>query len=908
MSTYVARIRVALRKAGTLFELPGEDGSYRLEIAPEALDYKIFCTAVGQARATARAGDDVQAAALLRKALALWRGDPLEDLNTERATNWRRVAIRDDWLPANNALLDSLHRLGDFEGMLHLLKAIQVEHDQDLLLAKRHLQALYSLDRKEEAIEYLYDFYRRARAASHDIRADELRGYHNELIRPVRRSVSAVHGDSRPAPRNLPYDVDGFAGRRDLLADLDNLVVGSRKSRVIALDGLPGVGKTALAVHWAHRMRDRFPDGAWFVNLNGFGEGPVIDENEVVAELLEAFQAAADCPPTPVARRAKLREVLDGRQMLVVLDNAHDAEHVQSLIPLLAGSVVVVTSRVRLSGLALAHTARGFTVLPLDGDLAASWLRERIGGRALADPESLARLASLAGGLPLALGIIGEYVAAQQGKPLRDFVAQLRERRAVLGLGDNGTRTVMSLRAVFDCSYRDLPPEQKRLFRLLGTYPGLDFPPHVAAALVGVPPARVRDQLDGLVWARLLEAHEDDRYRFHDLLRTYASERAEVEESAEERERAAVRLVDWFLHTCHHADRKLFSYRESVPMTALADGVEPLDFADEDAAMNWCVRERAEVAGVIDYASSVGLHEHVWRLVPAVGEVMMRQGFKDEVLQSLRAAVFSARKAANRYAESGILANLGFAYSRFHDHEEADRCFRRAYDLAVEVDDRIGVATVLRNMAERAAVVGDHTRAMEMFGRALTIARDTNNFDTEAGVLHRMGEALRRRGRLDEALTHLHLAWGIRERIGDADGRGTTLARIAAVHLEKGDHHGALTFAHQAIVELARTRHFGLEGEAAATAATVHRNLGNLEDAAFHARRAVELSRTARDPLGQAAAQDLLGQVMWRQGSHREARECWEMACSLYADLGDSRSDSIRLHLDEPPDDKADSA
>jgi tetratricopeptide (TPR) repeat protein len=665
------------------------------------------------------------------------------------------------------------------------------------------------------------------------------------------------------------------------------------------LDGLPGVGKTALAVHWAHRVRDRFPDGTWFVNLNGFGEGALIDESEVVAELLEAFRASGDCPPTPEARQAKLREVLDGKQMLVLLDNAHDAEHVQSLIPLLSGSVIVVTSRVRLSELVLLHAARGFTVPPLDRDLAVDWLGDRIGSRAVAEPDALTHLADLAGGIPLALGIIGEYAAAQQSKPLRDFVVRLNERRAILGLGDNGTRTVMSLRAVFDCSYRDLPPGQQRLFRRLGMYPGLDFPPDVAAALVGVPTAHVRDQLDGLVWARLLDAHEDDRYRFHDLLRAYAGERADVEEPPEERRRAAVRMVDWFLHTCNNADRKLFSYREGVPMLPLADGVEPLDFADEDAAMNWCVRERAEVAGVIDYASSIGLHEHVWRLVPAVGEVMMRQGFKDEVMQGLRAAVHSARAAGDRFAESGLLANLGFASARFHDHEEADRCFRRAYDLAVEVDDQIGVATVLRNMAERAAAVGDHARAMEMFQQALVIARANNDLDTEAGVLHRMGEAMRLRGRLDDALTHLHLAWGIRERIGDADGRGTTLARIAALHLDKGDHHGALSFAHQAMVELARTRHFGLEGEAAAVAATVHRDLGDLDKAAFYAERAVELSRVARDPLRQAGAQDVLGQVRWRQGRHREARERWELAHGLYRDLGDSRSDGIRRHLDE---------
>jgi tetratricopeptide (TPR) repeat protein/DNA-binding SARP family transcriptional activator len=899
--TYTARIRAALRRSDVEFDLASDDGEYRLDVDKASIDYSAFRTKVGEARKASREGYQDTARALLQEALTLWQGEPLADLDTDRAANWRRVAIRDEWLSTNKALLQSLNHGGEFTEMLDVLQAIQVDHELDLLLAKLRLQALYALDRGDDAIEYYLDYYHRAKAAASDVRANELRGFHDRLIRPnsERRDRGERVGMSS-GPENLPYGMADLAGRADLVAELDSFVTDRLKPRVITLDGLPGVGKTALAVQWAHRVRRRFPDGVWFVNLNGFEDGAAVKEDEVVTGLLEEFRMSADCPPTPAARRAKLREALTHRRMLVLLDNAHDAGHVEPLIPLFAGSVVVVTSRGRLSELMMRHGARCLTVPPLARDHAVEWLRERIGARALAEPEALTQLAALGGGLPLALGIIGEYVAVQQGRSLRDFVEQLKQRRAVLGLRHSGSRLESSLRAVFDCSYRDLAPEMQRLFRLLGIYPGLEFPLGVAAAIAGVPAGEVRAHLDGLVWARLLEAREGGRFAFHDLLRDYASERVEIEEEDRDRESAALRMTDWFLHTCNNVDRKLFSFREAVPMLPLSVGVEPLSFVDGAAALEWITDERAEISQVITYAAAdKNLCEHVWRLVNVSLEAILAQGFQAEVMQGLNAAVVSAKAAGDLFGEAGSLANMGFACARFHDHAEAARCFRRAYELSESIDDRIGMATVLRNQAERASVLGDHAEAMALFDRALDIARQEDDLDTEAGVLHRVGEAMHRRGRNDEALTHLHFAWRLRERIGDIRGRGATFAAIALVLLDKDDHHGALGFAHRALVELRHTRQLALESDAAVVAAVVQRNLGDWERAGFYAELAVDLSRRARDPLRQARAQDTLGQVRHGEGRHREARACWELASGLYTELKDSRAFGIRAQLAE---------
>ncbi|RKT56049.1 AfsR/SARP family transcriptional regulator [Saccharothrix australiensis] len=899
LSTYTARIRAALKR----FELPGqlrtEVGGYRFEVDPAAVDFHAFQRTVRTARRLGKAGDHENACELVASALEWWDGDPLADLDTDRAANWRRVVIRDEWLSANDALLYGLYQLGEYEDMLRLVKVAQIDHDTDVLLAKRRLQALYALRRKEEAVQYLFDFYGRAKAADDPERADELRRFHDSLLAgPEHEPVPPRTGDVVVPPRHLPYDIDDFAGHADLLAELDGLLTDRPKPRLIALDGLPGVGKTTLAVHWAHRVRDRFPNGFWFVNLNGFGDGPSVTGEEVVTGLLEALRVSIDSLPTTEVRRAKLRDLLSTRQLLLVLDNAADAAHVEGLLPLVSSSVVVVTSRVRLSELTLHHGARCFTVPPFDRSLAAGWLRDRLGLRAAREPEAVDHLASLAAGLPLALGIIGEYVAAQPHKPLRDFVDRLRASRAILGLEINGGRAMLSVRAVFDCSYRALDPAVRRLFRLLGLYPGLAIPTGVAAALVGLRAEEVHDQLQSLVWARLLEAREGDRYALHDLLRDFAAECVDRDEEEDGRDLATRRMLDWFLHTSNNADRRIYAHRESVPMLELSAGVTPLVFDDAESAMDWCVRERGELSAVCQYAAANGFDEHLWRLTNAQ-EVLMRLGFRDEVVHGLRAAVEAARSAGDRFGEAGSLANLGFALSRFNEHEEADRCYRAAYTISSEIDDRIGVAVALRNMAERRAMTGDTIPAFEMFERALAIARAEKDLDTEAGVLHRMGEAMRLSDRLGEAIAQLNLAWSLRERIGDRAGAAATLASMAAAHHQQGDHYGALGIGHRASLELRQVREIGLESQVCVTLAAVHRDLGDLRKAGFYAVRAVELAETARDARRQASAADVLAQVRWRQGAHLDAKRYWEIAHDLYAALGDSRAFGISAQLTE---------
>ncbi|MEU5691717.1 tetratricopeptide repeat protein [Actinosynnema sp. NPDC020468] len=892
LHTYTNRIRMALKPLGLPGLLTTEPGGYRFVAEPDTVDYHVFQRVLHDARRLVAAGDHGGAAALLEPVLADWQR-PFADLETPHARNWRQVIERDEWFDAFVLLLDCRLRLGEPAEVLRLTRAVQAEHADDVGLARRRITALFTLDREEEATRYYLDLHLRVGAAGDPARAEELRRVYGELLRGVdERAAAGVVA----LPRTLPADVDGFAGHTDLLAELDALLVG--RPRVVTLDGLPGVGKTGLAVHWAHRVRSRFPHGVWYADLNGFGDGPATPPDQVVTDLLEALGEPVDRLRTPQARRSRLRDLLSARQVLLVLDNAADAAHVEPLLSLVGGAVVVVTSRERLSELTLRHRARCFTVPPLGPDLAARWLRDRLGDRAAAEPEALDGLTALAAGLPLALAIIGEYVGAQPGKPLRDFVTRLRESRAVLGLSVDGSTTHLTLRAVFDCSYRVLAADVRRVFRLLGLYPGLVVRRGVAAALTGWPEEQVGVLLDRLVWARLLESREGDRYAFHDRVREYAAWRAEVDEPEEGRGRALRRMFDWYLHTVHNADRRVYPHREAVPLLDLVPGVAPRDFDTPESAMDWCVGERAEIGAVIRLAEETGFDDHLWRLVNSL-EVLNRLRFRTEVVSGLRIAVAAARRAGDRFGEAGSLSNLGFVLSGFGEHDEADACDRRAHDIAVEIGDRVGVAIALRNMAGRRAANGRTAHALEMFAEALTIAREEQDLDTEAGIVHRTGVALRLAGRLDDAISQFHLACSLRERSNDMAGAGQSFAALAEVYRERGDHFGALSFAHRALLELRRARDSGGEARASIVLAVINRDLDDLERAAYYAANAVDLAEQADVPVSQAEAHDLLAHVEWAGGDHEAARANWRSALRIYTELGDSRASGILAQLAE---------
>ncbi|HEY0804861.1 MAG TPA: NB-ARC domain-containing protein, partial [Pseudonocardiaceae bacterium] len=530
----------------------------------------------------------------------------LAEIDTDRAERWRRTVIDNFWLPANRMLIGEHIRLGELDAALARLDDLQDDYPDNIGLAKSRITVLRQLGRHSDADQTYLDLRRHTRATGDTESAEDLRRFHNQF---------RDNTDGPPpsmVPMQLPHATPDFVGREGLFRALDDAATspaGRWQPAVLVLTGLPGVGKTSAAVHWARRWHDRHGEGAVLVDLHGFDHGPPVEPPRVVDDLLQALAFQVDRIPNHTGRTAKLRELLAQQRLIVVLDNVRDSAQIQEILPLLSTCLVVVTSRQLLTTLAVDYGALEFPVEPLSETDSARFLAGRIGERAQRDPRSVDDLAELCGGLPLALHLVAHNIAPQRGILLSDHVDHLRDLATVLSLGGDGDSPTTTLKAAFKASYRALPDDARRLFRLLAVHPGTDIDVHAAAALAGGP---VAEALERLVGAHLVERGSTlDRYRRHDLIRAFAVQ-VVADEPAAERTAAELRMLDFYLHTAYHADQTA-CYGSTVPMPPLPANVTPLTFTDELSATVWCLTERHNLVAVVGIAAEHG-HHHAYLL------------------------------------------------------------------------------------------------------------------------------------------------------------------------------------------------------------------------------------------------------------------------------------------------------
>jgi tetratricopeptide (TPR) repeat protein len=705
-------------------------------------------------------------------------------------------------------------------------------------------------------------------------------GTRNEFSGTAQNVVQArdIHGDVHigapatpplPIPLQLPPDVAHFTGRGGDLARLDALLPedGSAMPKAVvitAIDGTAGVGKTALAVHWAHRVAHRYTDGILYANLRGYDpSSPPVEPGEIIDEFLRDLGAPESQIRGSIETRAKLyRSRLQGRCVLVVLDNAATPDQVRPLLPGSPTCNVIVTSRSGLPGLIARDGARRITLGTLSLGKAIALLR-RIVGSTSVDEElaQAAELARLCACLPLALCIAAERAIAHRHTRLADLVAELSDERARLDILSTDDDPTTAVRAVFSWSYNALTPEAARTFRLIGLHEGLDISAPAVAALTGESTEHTQSTLEKLTRVHLLDESARGRYQFHDLLRVYARERAERDESEEQRQAAVYRLLDWYLRTADAADRLLIPHHRHVPLDPPAAHSRQLGFANRDLAMEWCEAERANLTAATRHAAEAGVHIIAWKLPLALWSFFTLRKPWSDWMTTHQIGLTSARSTYDQYGEAWIINNLGVAYRQLGRRQDALEHYQQALTLWRTICDQWGEAHALTNLGETHQELGQYEQALELFQPALLLWRQLDDKWGEASTLTGLGNAHQALDRFQEAVDDAQQALDAFRAIDDQRGEGRALNQIAEAYQELGRHEEAIHYSKQAI---AARRSFG-------------------------------------ERWGEARSLYTLGTALHAAGRLDEARESWEHALLILNELKAPLAAEVRARLESIP-------
>jgi len=627
---------------------------------------------------------------------------------------------------------------------------------------------------------------------------------------------------------------------------------------ISAVSGTAGVGKTALALRWAHRVRAGFPDGQLYVNLRGYDPEQPVSAADALAGFLRALGVAGtDIPPEVDERAASYRSQLDGRRILIVLDNAPSVEQVRPLLPGTASCVVVVTSRDSLAGLVARHGAARLDLDLLPPQDAVALLEALIGERVEAEPDEAAVLAGQCARLPLALRIAAELAATRPTTPLAELVEELADEQRRLELLDAGGDPYTAIRAVFSWSYLHLPAETARAFRLLGLHPGPDLDPYAATALTHTSLEQAQHLLDLLARAHLIQTTGPGRYGMHDLLRAYATRLAGLKDSEAERQAALTRLFDHYLaiagaamDTLHPAEA-----HRRPRMGSLATPSPPI--AHPPAAQSWLDTERATLTAVCAYTASHGWPGHTTALATALFRYLEVGGHYPDAVAIHTHALHAARGADDRTGEAHALTNLGLVSWRQGRYQQAADHLQQALALFREIGDQVGEARALGNLGLVYMRQGRYQQAADHYQQALNLLREIGDQVGEARALGNLGAVSWRQGCYEQAADHLQQALTLFREIGDRAGEAEALNGV-----------GETLYA-----------------------------TGNPKQARAHHYTALTLASQIGDRYEQARAHDGLAHTYQATGAPGQARRHWRQALTLYLDLDVPDADDVDAHL-----------
>ncbi|MFK3983753.1 AfsR/SARP family transcriptional regulator [Micromonospora sp. NPDC050397] len=861
--------------SGTTGLIVSESGGYALRVRDDDVDLRVFAERVRHGRRLAADGNLGDAVTELRRALALWRGRAftgvtgrLIEMSAARLDE-QRGAVQEECL-SHELGLGGGAELVDEIAALVAAEPLR-ERAQGLLML-----ALYRAGRRSEALD-AYQRMRRLLVQELGIEpGPELAELQQAILRGDRRlgAVTAVtplpraapgepaRSATHPVPGQLPGQPYAFTGRTATLDDLHGLLDAAARSgttALVMLSGTAGVGKTALAVHFARQVADRFPDGQLYVDLRGYHpSGAVLDPGEAVRGFLDAFAVPpGHLPAGLAAQSALLRTLLAGRRVLLVLDNARDAEHVRPLLPGGPGCLTLITSRSRLTGLIAGEGGHPLTLGLLSPGEARELMIRRLGtARMGAEPDAVAAIVAHCAGLPLALAITAARAASHSTFPLAAIADELDAARGGLD-AFAGMDASTDARSVFSWSYRALTEPAARMFRLLSLHPGPDVELAAAASVAGVAPLAARPLLAELADTNLISEHVPGRYASHDLLRAYAGERVRAEESESARLGATRRMFDHYLYGAHAADVRLHPHRDPIDLPARADGVTVVAVGDRDAAWAWLSAEHPVLLNLVRQAVGDGHDRHAWRLGWALTTFLDRRGHWHEQAVVQRAALQAARRLRDRDAQARALRNLSVAGLRLGQDDAARAHLRHALRLYRVLDDRVGQARTLLNLG--------------------TVA--------ERG----------RRPRL--ALRYAEQALDLFRAAGHRSGQGNALNNVGWYHIQLGDHDRALRYCREALPLQQETGNRYWEAHTWDSLGYAHHHLGQYPQATECYRRALALWQEVGERYYEAISLSHLGDTGLAGGDPQAARETWRRALEILTELGHPDAERIGAKL-----------
>jgi DNA-binding SARP family transcriptional activator/tetratricopeptide (TPR) repeat protein len=867
LQSHVSHLRQDLGDAAVIGTQPP---GYVLNLGGDGTDVQQAERMLRQARLPTGASRRV---AILQAALRLWRGPALADLAelpwlAEQATrlDLLQARIKRAWVEARLAA-------GEDETLVPDLEELVAGRPLDEQLLGQLMLALYRSGRATDALAVYQQLRRTLDEELGMYPGQDLRSLETAILRQDpdldAPAPDARAGPTAQVPAQLPPAVRAFTGRETELENLDALLPGPADADaaapmvIAAVSGTAGVGKTTLAVHWAHRVAARFPDGQLYVNLRGFDPGGLaLEPSEAIRGFLEAFAVpVARIPADLHAQSGLYRSVLAGRRVLVVLDNARDVEQVRPLLPGSSGCAVIVTSRSHLTGLVAADGAYGLTLGLLPAADARDLLARRLGTeRVTREPAAVNDIIAGCARLPLALTVAAAGAAASPGFPLAVFAAELRDATRALDPFQGGDLAT-DVRAVFSWSYQALTADAARLFRLLGLHPGPDIAVAAAASLAGIESGQARARLAELTRAHLLAEHAPGRYAWHDLLRAYAAEQAHAHDSPQVRAVAVHRVLDHYLHTARSAAILMDPHFDALELPAPQPGTTVSEPATAEAATAWFTAEHPGLLAAIRVAGPAGHGRHAWQLAWTLSTFFLRKG-------------------------------------SWTDHALAQQAGR---DAAAQLGDASGEAHALHGLALGFARSGRFGHAYPLFLNSLRRFEKVGDLVSQARIHVSLAWLSEREQRPADALRHAQESFDLFGAAGNRPAQAMALNDIGYCHALLGQYAEALACCERALTAIREVGEPHWEAATWDSLGYIHHQLGDLDQAIACYERSVGLWRDLADRFNEADTLDQLGNVQRSAGDLGAARRTWTRAVGIFDEIDHPDGDQVRAKLDGAP-------